>query len=219
MKWLAQRHRSPGSPLASGDHRHARGPHRSLEPERRGDGPEQRGRRQGGDNWENARRDGGSETGNHTGLFPGFSRPDWNPSAGGGPSSHRSRRVDAVADGVIGLGSGYRPPSGPARGRGGRSRWRAIRSIRAASQTPCSGNRSHPFADEVERTGKSGADRLSGVLLDADEPNAFLGSLRRIAERKAHSFTRGLIQKAECEQWWALADALSKVEREIHMSA
>lgn len=58
-----------------------------------------------------------------------------------------------------------------------------------------------------------------GVLLDADEPNAFLGSLRRIAERKAHSFTRGLIQKAECEQWWALADALSKVEREIHTSA
>ena len=54
------------------------------------------------------------------------------------------------------------------------------------------------------------------VLLDADEPGAFLGSLRRIAERKAHSFTRGKINARECEQWLALAEILWKIEHEFH---
>ena len=54
------------------------------------------------------------------------------------------------------------------------------------------------------------------VLLDADEPGAFLGSLRRVAERKAHSFTRGGIEADECGQWLALAEALNKVEHEFH---
>lgn len=54
-----------------------------------------------------------------------------------------------------------------------------------------------------------------GLLLDADEPGAFLGSLRRIAERKAHSFTRGKIDANECERWLTLAEALLKVEREL----
>ena len=53
------------------------------------------------------------------------------------------------------------------------------------------------------------------LLLDADEPEAFLGSLRRMAERKAHSFTRGKIDANECERWLVLAEALLKVEREL----
>jgi hypothetical protein len=53
------------------------------------------------------------------------------------------------------------------------------------------------------------------VLLDANEPKAFLGSLRRLAERKAHSFTRGKIDADECGEWLALAEALCKVEREL----
>ena len=55
-----------------------------------------------------------------------------------------------------------------------------------------------------------------GLLLDADEPGAFLGSLRRIAERKAHSFTRGNIDADECGQWLALAEALTQVEEKLH---
>jgi hypothetical protein len=55
-----------------------------------------------------------------------------------------------------------------------------------------------------------------GLLLDADEPKAFLGSLRRVAERKAHSFIHAKIDENDCEQWYALAEALSKVEHEIH---
>jgi hypothetical protein len=58
-----------------------------------------------------------------------------------------------------------------------------------------------------------------GLLLDADEPGAFLGSLRRIAERKAHSFTRGKIDADECGEWLALADALIQVEQKLHAAA
>ena len=57
------------------------------------------------------------------------------------------------------------------------------------------------------------------VLLDANEPKAFLGSLRRLAERKAHSFTRGKIDADECGQWLALADALTQVEEKLHAAA
>ena len=53
------------------------------------------------------------------------------------------------------------------------------------------------------------------ILLEAGEPEAFLGCLRRIAERKAHSFTRGMIDADECKRWLAIAEALTKVEREI----
>ena len=54
------------------------------------------------------------------------------------------------------------------------------------------------------------------LLLDADEPEAFLGSLRRMAERKAHSFTRGKIDADECGQWLALVEALIQVEQKLH---
>lgn len=62
---------------------------------------------------------------------------------------------------------------------------------------------------------KTALTRYLGLLLDADEPKAFLGSLRRVAERKAHSFTLGKIDRGECEQWLALAESLSKVEGEL----
>lgn len=53
------------------------------------------------------------------------------------------------------------------------------------------------------------------ILLEAGEPEAFIGSLRRMAERKAHSFTRGKIDADECKRWLILAEALTKVEREF----
>ena len=57
------------------------------------------------------------------------------------------------------------------------------------------------------------------VLLDANEPRAFLSSLRRLAERKAHSFTRGKIDADECGEWLALAEALAQVEQKLHAAA
>jgi hypothetical protein len=54
------------------------------------------------------------------------------------------------------------------------------------------------------------------ILLDANEPEAMLGSLQRLAEHKAHSVTRGKIGESESARWYALAVALSKVRRELN---
>ena len=54
------------------------------------------------------------------------------------------------------------------------------------------------------------------LLLEADEPEAMLGSLQRIAERKAHSVTQGKIGEVEGERWYALAEALARVRRELN---
>jgi hypothetical protein len=53
------------------------------------------------------------------------------------------------------------------------------------------------------------------TLLEFDEPMAILTTLRRVAERKAHHVTRGLISRDEAERWTILANALSRVEAEI----
>lgn len=57
------------------------------------------------------------------------------------------------------------------------------------------------------------------LLLEADEPEALLGSLRRIAERKAHAtmkgFMQGQIEGDEAKRWYNLAEALIKVEKEL----
>ena len=42
-----------------------------------------------------------------------------------------------------------------------------------------------------------------------------LGSLQRIAERKAHSVIQGKISKVEAARWYALAEALARVRREL----
>ena len=55
------------------------------------------------------------------------------------------------------------------------------------------------------------------ILLEAGEPEVFLACLRRIAERKAHSFTRGMIDADECKRWLMIAEALTKVEREVRV--
>jgi hypothetical protein len=47
--------------------------------------------------------------------------------------------------------------------------------------------------------------RFLGLLLEADEPEAMLGSLQRIAERKA----QGLILNGNAERWYRLAVALA----------
>ena len=55
-----------------------------------------------------------------------------------------------------------------------------------------------------------------GLLLDADQPEAMLGSLMRVAELKARMASRGLTtDKQAALRWYALADALDKVDREI----
>ena len=56
-----------------------------------------------------------------------------------------------------------------------------------------------------------------GLLLDADEPLAFLGAFRRVAELKAFSVTRGKIEPKAGQQWSDLANALARVERDIHI--
>jgi hypothetical protein len=55
-----------------------------------------------------------------------------------------------------------------------------------------------------------------GVLLEADEPEAMLACLRRLAERKAHCAIRGaLVDRQAAERWLMLAEALVTVERQV----
>ena len=55
-----------------------------------------------------------------------------------------------------------------------------------------------------------------GLLLEADEPEAMVASLRRLAERKAWSAARGaLVDRQAAQRWLALAEALAKVERQV----
>jgi hypothetical protein len=54
-----------------------------------------------------------------------------------------------------------------------------------------------------------------GQLLEFDEPEAILGTMRRVAERKAHTVTRGLISAQEAKRWTKLGEALRKVEDEL----
>jgi hypothetical protein len=54
-----------------------------------------------------------------------------------------------------------------------------------------------------------------GLLLEFDEPEAILGTMRRVAERKAYTVTRGLISVHEAKRWTRLGEALRKVEDEL----
>jgi hypothetical protein len=62
-----------------------------------------------------------------------------------------------------------------------------------------------------------------GLLLDADEPEAMLGVLQRLAERKAQSAIRGVtleridsiravISASDAERWGRLAEALGEAQ-------
>ena len=62
---------------------------------------------------------------------------------------------------------------------------------------------------------KEGLWQQLQLLLEADEPEAVLATLRRIAERKAHSVTRGFISDNEARRYQALAEALEAVEDEL----
>jgi hypothetical protein len=57
------------------------------------------------------------------------------------------------------------------------------------------------------------------LLLEADEPEAMVASLRRLAERKAWYAVRGaLVDRQAAGRWSALAEALAKVERQVNAS-
>lgn len=66
---------------------------------------------------------------------------------------------------------------------------------------------------------KAGLSHILQTLLDADEPEAMLAALRRLAERKAFSVTLGKIDRGEAERWQRLADALRAVQRTIRKAA
>jgi hypothetical protein len=72
---------------------------------------------------------------------------------------------------------------------------------------------SEPCLDERER---DTLRHFLGVLLEADEPEAMLACLRRLAERKAHYAIRGaLVDRQAAERWLRLAEALVTVERQV----
>jgi hypothetical protein len=52
-------------------------------------------------------------------------------------------------------------------------------------------------------------------LLDADQPVAFIGAFKRMAELKAYSVVQGKIEFEEAYLWTVLADALDRVERTL----
>lgn len=57
------------------------------------------------------------------------------------------------------------------------------------------------------------------LLLNADEPKAFLGCLKRIAERKAFLETRGDMDRVAAQQWQGMVDAIAQVEYEYARDA
>jgi len=62
---------------------------------------------------------------------------------------------------------------------------------------------------------KNGLTQQLAMLLEADEPEAILATLQRVAERMAHRVTRAAISDLEALRWQALADACEAVQREI----
>jgi hypothetical protein len=55
-----------------------------------------------------------------------------------------------------------------------------------------------------------------GLLLEANEPEAMVASLRRLAERKAWYAVNGaLVDRQAAQRWFALAETLAKVERQV----
>ena len=53
------------------------------------------------------------------------------------------------------------------------------------------------------------------TLLELNEPESILATLQRVAERMAHSVTRGAITEGEALRWQSLANACASVEKEI----
>jgi hypothetical protein len=53
------------------------------------------------------------------------------------------------------------------------------------------------------------------ILMEADEPEAILGSLRRLAEHKAHLVIRGHVTEHDAERWLNLAKALARVQEDL----
>lgn len=62
---------------------------------------------------------------------------------------------------------------------------------------------------------KNGLTQQLAMLLEADEPEAILATLQRVAERMAHRVTRAAISDLEALRWQALADACESVQREL----
>ena len=72
---------------------------------------------------------------------------------------------------------------------------------------------SEPCLEERER---DTLRHFLGVLLEADEPEAMLACLRRLAERKAHDAVRGArVNRQAAERWLRLAEALVTVEHQV----
>jgi hypothetical protein len=71
--------------------------------------------------------------------------------------------------------------------------------------------RAMPLTDQE----KNGLTQQLAMLLEADEPEAILATLQRVAERMAHRVTRAAISDLEALRWQSLADACQAVQREI----
>lgn len=62
---------------------------------------------------------------------------------------------------------------------------------------------------------KDGLRQQLATLLEHNEPEAILATLKLVARRKAHSVTRGLITTEEAERWQSLGQALDAGEAEL----
>jgi hypothetical protein len=67
------------------------------------------------------------------------------------------------------------------------------------------------LSDEI----KSGLRHHLALLIEADEPEAVLGSLRRIVEHKIKTLIRDVTKKEEAQRWSILLEALLKVQEEM----
>jgi predicted nucleic acid-binding Zn ribbon protein len=65
---------------------------------------------------------------------------------------------------------------------------------------------------------KNGLRDQLALLLEANEPESILATLQRLAERKAHSVTRGAITELEALRWQSLANACASAAKELELA-
>jgi hypothetical protein len=68
-----------------------------------------------------------------------------------------------------------------------------------------------PLTDQA----KNALKEQLALLFELGEPEAILATLQRVAERMAHSVTRGAIGEGEALRWQSLAKACASVEKEL----
>lgn len=71
------------------------------------------------------------------------------------------------------------------------------------------------LVSDLDRNQRDELRHLLTLLMEANEPEALLASLRRIAERKAFGVTAGRLGLHDAERWQRLTDVMTEAEQKL----